>query len=308
MRIIITGGSGMIGKALAIELIEAGHEVIVLSRNPFPGIVPGGVGVEKWDAETGHGWASLITEDTAIVNFAGAGLAEGRWTDERKAEILKSRINAGQAVVDGIQSADSKPRVVIQASAVGYYGPRGDEELTESSSSGDDFLADVCQQWEESTQPVEEMGIRRAITRSGVVLSTKDGAFPRMLLPFKLFVGGPIGSGQQWMPWIHIHDEVRAVRFLIENEASQGVYNLTAPNPVTNGQFATIMGNVMRRPGIVPVPAFVMQTLFGELSTVLLDGQRAVPHRLLEEGFTFEYNELEAAIRDLLDRPAPAAA
>jgi uncharacterized protein (TIGR01777 family) len=198
--------------------------------------------------------------------------------------------------------ASNKPRVVIQASGVGYYGPRGDEELTEEASPGQDFLARTAIEWEASTVPVEPLGVRRAIIRSGAVLSIKGGAFPFMLLPFRLFVGGSVGSGRQWLPWIHIADEVRAIRFLIENETASGPFNLVALDLLTNAEFNQVLGRVMRRPALMRVPAFALRLLLGEMSIILLEGQKAIPRRLQELGFTFRFPEAEAALRDLLGK------
>lgn len=301
MRVIITGGTGLIGRALAADLAQEGHEVIVLSRNPERAPhMPAGVQAQRWDGRTGEGWAHLADGADVIVNLAGENLAAGRWTAERKQRIRESRLNAGRAVVEAVRAAAQKPRVLIQASAVGYYGPRGDEEIPEDSTPGSDFLAETSVAWEASTAAVEQWGVRRPVIRTGVVLSTHGGALPRMLPPFRLGVGGPLGSGKQWFPWIHIADEVGAIRFLIETEEATGPYNLTAPGPVTNAGFARALGRVLRRPAFMPVPAFVLRLLFGEMATVLLDGQRAVPRRLLEAGYRFRFTDIEDALRDLL--------
>jgi hypothetical protein len=306
MRVLITGGTGLIGRALAANLVADGHEVIVLSRNPQRATgLPAGVRAEGWDARTAEGWGSLADGADAIVNLAGenlagAGFFPARWTAERKRLIRESRLNAGQAVVQAVEAATQKPHVVIQASAVGYYGPRGDEVITEESPPGDDFLARLCVDWEASTAAVEEMGVRRAVIRTGIVLSREGGTLPRLLLPYRLFVGGPFGSGRQYYSWIHIADEVAAIRFLMENEAASGPFNLTAPNPLPNAEFGKVLGRVLRRPSAVPVPGFAMRLLLGEVATVVLDGQRVLPRRLQELGFTFRFPELEAALRDLL--------
>jgi len=302
MRAIVTGGTGLIGRALCRELVDHGHEVIVLSRNPDrkeEGL-PSQVEAVGWDAQSATGWGDLVNETDAIVNLAGAGLADGRWTDERKRSILESRVKAGQAVVEAVSAATTRPKVVIQSSAVGYYGPRGDEVLNEDAAPGSDYLARVCFDWEASTAPVERMCVRRPVIRTGIVLSTEDGAFPKILLPFKLFAGGPMGNGSQYWPWIHINDEVRAIRFLMENETASGPFNLTAPNPLTNKQFASVVGQAMGRPSLMPAPAFALKLALGEMSTVLLDGQRAVPSRLQELGFEFDFATLDAALKDLL--------
>ena len=306
MRVVITGGTGLIGRALAADLAADDHQVVVLSRTPERATgLPAGVRAEGWDARTAEGWGALADGAEAIINLAGesiagAGLVPSRWTAERKRRIRESRLNAGRAVVQAVESASSKPRVVVQASGVGYYGPRGDEELTEEASPGQDFLGRTAVEWEASTAPVESLGVRRAIIRSGAVLSTKGGAFPFMLLPFRLFVGGPLGSGRQWLPWIYISDQVRAIRFLIENEAASGPFNLVAPDLLTNADFGRVLGRVMKRPAFVRVPAFALRLLFGEMSIVSLEGQKAIPRRLQGSGFTFRFPEVEAALRDLV--------
>lgn len=303
MRVIITGGTGLIGSALGSHLASAGHEVYALSRKPSDRNAPSGVKVHKWDAKTGDGWSDLITEDTAIVNLAGAGIADKRWTDERKALIINSREDAGKAVVDAVQKSGIKPKVVIQSSAVGYYGSdTSDAVITEDSPAGHDFLADVCVKWESSVQALVEQGVRVATIRTGVVLSMYGGAFPRQLLPFRLFAGGPIGNGKQYFPWIHIEDEIRAIAFLIENESTSGAYNVMSPNPVTNQEFTHTLGRVMKRPAVFVVPAPMLQLIFGELSVVLLKGQNALPTRLQEAGFTFAHPEPAAALDHLLRR------
>jgi uncharacterized protein (TIGR01777 family) len=236
----------------------------------------------------------------AIVNLAGENIGAGRWTDERKQRILNSRLDAGQAVVQATELASQKPGVVIQASGIGYYGPRGKEELDETAKPGEDWLAQVAVQWEDSTLPVEGMGVRRAIIRTGVVLDAKDGALPRMVQPFRLYVGGPLGGGQQWFPWIHLVDEVAAIRFLIETPEASSPFNLVAPNPATNGQVSRALGRVLGRPAFMPIPGFVLRLMFGEMATLLLDGQRAVPRRLLDLGFQFRYLIVEAALKDVL--------
>jgi uncharacterized protein (TIGR01777 family) len=307
MRVVITGGTGLIGRALSTNLAADGHEVIVLSRSPERAThLPDGVRAERWDARTANGWGHLADGADAIVNLAGASLAgEGffptRWTEERLRVIRESRIHAGRAVVEAMEQAEHKPRVVVQSSTVGYYGFHGDEDLTEEAEPGDDwgghFTAEI---WEPSTAPVEQMGVRRVVVRSGVVFSIEDGALPRLLLPFRLFAGGPMGSGDQWYSWIHLKDEVRALRFLIETEEAGGAYNLTAPSPVKNGELAKLIGRLMGRPSWIPVPGFAMRLAFGEVADVVLKGQRAVPQRLLDLGFEFRFPTAEAALEDLL--------
>jgi uncharacterized protein (TIGR01777 family) len=303
MCVIITGGTGLIGRALAADLVADGHEVILLSRAPERATgLPAGARAEGWDGRTAAGWGPLADGAQAVVNLAGENLGAARWTAERKRRIRESRLNAGRAVVQAVQTAGRAPRVVVQSSAVGYYGPRGDEELTEEAPPGSDFLAQLCVDWEASTAPVEAVGVRRVIIRSGVVLHASNGALPRMLLPFKLFVGGPLGSGQQWLSWMHVADEVAAIRFLLDAEEAAGPFNLTAPHPLTNAEFGQVVGRVLGRPAWMPAPAFALRLALGEMATVVLDGQRAVPRRLLALGFAFRFPEAEAALRDLLER------
>ncbi len=307
MRVLITGGSGLIGQALSEELVSRGYEVIVLSRSPerLTGL-PNGVQAVGWDARTAAGWGHLADGADAIVNLAGASIAgEGffpsRWTDEKRRVIRESRLNSSRAVVEAVEQAGHKPGVLIQASGVGYYGFHGDEFLTEEAGPGDDWAARfTAEEWEPSSAPVEQMGVRRVLARTGVVLSTEEGALPRLLLPFRLFVGGPLGSGNQWYSWISLRDEARALRFLIETEEARGAFNLTAPNPVTNRALARLIGKVMGRPSIIPVPGFAMRLAFGEVAEVVLKGQRAIPQRLLDLGFEFDFPTAEACLWDLL--------
>jgi uncharacterized protein (TIGR01777 family) len=307
MRVLITGGTGLIGGALSADMAADGHEVIVLSRSPEQASsISSGVRVEGWDARSAEGWGHLVDGADAIVNLAGANLAghgffPSRWTSERKRVIRDSRVLAGHAVVEAIEQAAQKPRILIQSSGVGYYGQTGDAEVLEDAPPGDDFLARLAHlEWEPSTASVEEMGVRRVIIRSGAVLSIHGGALPRLLLPFRLFLGGQLGSGRQWVPWIHQQDEVRAIRFLIEREETGGPFNLVAPETLTNAEFGKAIGRVMGRPAWIRVPGFVMEAAFGEVSSVVLEGQKAVPRRLLDMGFTFRFPDAESALRDVL--------
>jgi uncharacterized protein (TIGR01777 family) len=320
MRTIITGGTGLIGKALANCLAQAGHEVIILTRNPQKQVkgLPASARLVGWDARTVAGWGALADEaqaggPVAIVNLAGENLAGEtfkdvvfkRWTDRQKERILHSRLNAGKAIVEAVQAAAQKPRILVQASAVGYYGSRGDEILSESVSTGNDYVADVVRQWEASTSPVEALGVRRAVVRTaGVVMSLAGGALPFMMLPFKFFAGGPLGSGKQWLSWIHISDEVQAIRFLIENEQARGVFNVCTPQPVRNHEFSKALGRAMKRPAFFPTPAFLIRMLTGEKADVLLASQRQIPQRLQELGFQWKYPTVEAALSELFHHQA----
>ena len=303
-RVIITGGSGLIGQALAADLLKDGYEVIVLSRNAQRrgANLPPGMRFEQWDGTSAQGWGHLVEQGAAIVNLAGENIGERRWTETRKQAIIESRLRAGKAVSEAVAQARNKPGVVIQASAIGYYGAHTDEILTEKSPPVDDFMSRICQQWEPATAPVEQAGVRRVVVRSGVVLSRRGGAFPRMIMPFNFFAGGPLGSGKQWISWIHVRDEVAGLRFLMDKPNASGVYNLTSPYPLKNVDFERAIGGVMRRPAIIPTPAFAIRLLFGEMAITVLEGQRVVPERLEKEGFVFHFPRIEEALRDLFSK------
>lgn len=302
MRVVITGGTGLIGGALARELGGAGHDVVILTRDPArAGRLPPGVRAARWDGRTAQGWVELLEADTAIVHLAGESISQGRWTSEKKRRIRDSRVVSGQAVMDAIREAPVKPRVLIQSSAVGYYGGRGDEVVPENSPPGRDFLSDVCVEWEASTAEAETLGVRRVLARTGIVLARDGGALPVMSLPFRMMIGGPIGDGRQWFPWIHNDDEIGALRFLLEREEARGPFNLTAPHPVTNLELTRVLARVLGRPGFLPAPKFALRLALGEMADMLLQGQRAVPSRLRELGYVFRWPELEPALRNLLD-------
>jgi uncharacterized protein (TIGR01777 family) len=308
MRIVISGGTGMIGTALSESFLKDGYEVIVLSRDPRQHTgVPEGLVLQEWDARSPGEWASRLEDASAVIHMAGENLAgphffPSRWTQARKQLIIQSRIQSGEAIVKAIQLAKHKPAVLVQASGVGYYGTSLEKTFDETSAPGDDFLAEVGKQWESCTEPVEQMGVRRMVIRSGAVLSTRGGAFTRLVLPFKLFVGGPMGSGKQYIPWIHIADEVGAIRFLIENQAASGIYNLVAPQAVTNAEFGKTIAQVISRPYWFPIPAFAMRLAFGEVAVTVLEGQRVVPGRLQDLGYSYQYPDLGSAISDLLKK------
>lgn len=302
MRILITGGTGTIGDRLVDHLIQHGHALTIVSRQPYkPAHLPAKLTFVRWDGRTAAGWSRHLAEADAVVHLAAANLADAPWTDERKKIIRASRVDSGRAVVEAFEAADRKPGVLVQASAVGYYGTHDDERvLTEESEPGSDFLADVCREWEASTGPVERLGVRRVIIRTGVMFDPQGGAFPRLMMPFRFFVGGPVGSGSQWMSWIHHQDTVSAIRFLIENEAARGPFNLTAPGPVRNREFARALGRQLKRPSFMPAPAFVLERLYGEMATVVLEGQRVMPKRLQELGYPFMFPDLDAALLSLV--------
>jgi uncharacterized protein (TIGR01777 family) len=302
-RIIVTGASGFIGRALVRDLAANGAEIVALTRDPekVRERFPRGVVLAKWNGRTAEGWGGLADRALAIVNLAGDSLAEGRWTKAKKARILASRIDAGAAVVEAVRLSPTKPRVLVQASAIGFYGPAGDEDLDERSPSGVGFLAGVVRAWEDSTKAVESYGVRRAVIRSGLVLGTGGGLWPRLVLPFRFFVGGPLGGGRQTFSWISLEDEVRAIRHLIEHEDLSGAFDLTAPGPLRQKEFCRVLGRTLRRPCWLPVPALLLRLLFGEKAKeTLLAGQRVVPRRLSASGFSFLHPDAASAVRAIL--------
>ncbi|HEV3456578.1 MAG TPA: TIGR01777 family oxidoreductase [Thermoanaerobaculia bacterium] len=308
MRVLITGGSGLIGRAVAAALAAEGHEVVVLSRDPerVRGL-PATVRAARWDGRTAAGWEPLLAPRSAIVNLAGEGIAAGRWTAERKRRIRASRLDAGRAVVEAVRQAAAAgraPAVVLQASGIGYYGDAGEQEIGEDHPPGTDFLAEVSVAWEASTAAVEALGVRRAVLRTGVVLDPAGGALAKMLPIFRLGLGGPLGGGAQWLPWLHLADEVGAILFLLASSAASGPFNLCAPRPVTNRDFARALGRRLHRPSFLPAPAPALRLAVGELADALLRSQRAVPRRLLAAGYGFRFPDLDAALANLLSRPA----
>lgn len=312
MRVILTGGTGLIGRELIASLAADGHDIILLSRNPGNVTdLPSRARVEGWDGRTAQGWGHWVDGADAVVNLAGESIAgadsipgivlKGRWSAARKAAIRQSRLNAGAAVVEAVRAAAHKPAVVIQASAVGYYGDGGDKELPETAPAGGDFLAKVCVEWEAATAPVEALGVRRVIARTGVVLSRQGGVLPLLSFPYSVFAGGPLGSGKQWFPWIHMDDEIGALRFLIHSATAQGAYNLCSPLPLTNADFGQGIGKMLRRPHWAPAPAFALRLALGEIAdSLLLASQRQLPRRLQQSGYRFQFPDAETALRDLL--------
>ncbi len=306
--VLIAGASGFIGRALARELLAAGYEVVGLSRrtNAPAERLPAGLSFASWDGRTAAGWGGLADGAWAIVNLAGDNLAAGRWTKAKKARILESRLDAGAAIVEAVRAVPAKPRVLVQASAVGFYGPSGDEELDEDSPPGTSYLAGVVRAWEDSTKAVEALGVRRAVIRSGLVLGEGGGAWPRLVLPFRFFAGGPLGRGRQFYSWISLEDEVRAIRHLIEHEDLAGAFDLTAPGPVRQREFCWILGRALHRPCWFPVPAWGLKVLFGEKAVAtVLTGQRVRPRRLLAAGFAFRHPDAASAVAALLRSGPP---
>lgn len=295
--VAITGGTGMIGTALTWLLRTGGHRVRWITR--APDAARGDIG---WNPETGTLNPDDLKGVDAVVHLAGANVGE-RWTTEHKRDILASRQLGTRTLVAALLRMHSPPEVLVSGSATGYYGDTGSMLLDESAAKGAGFLADVCQVWEDETRAAADAGVRVAIARTGVVLSPAGGALAKMLPAFQFGVGGPLGAGTQWMSWISLDDEIGALHHLLMNRACAGVFNLTTPSPVQNAEFGRTLGSVLRRPAVLPVPAFALSALFGEMAqATILDGQRALPVRLQASGFTFQHADLDAALRFELGR------
>jgi uncharacterized protein (TIGR01777 family) len=298
MRVVVAGGTGFIGSRLWESLLAKGHDVVLLTRDASrsrDNIHPK-VHVVSW--APGAAWESWVDGAGGIVNLAGESIAQ-RWTKAAKARIVASRLEATDKLCAAIQKAILKPSVLVNASAVGIYGPRGEETLSEDSSLGSDFLATTCAAWEEAARVAEPLGVRVALIRTGVVLGREGGALAKMLPPFKAFLGGPIGGGRQFLSWIHRDDLAALYIFALENPEAQGPLNGTAPNPVTMKDFATALGHALHRPSFLSAPAPAVRLLLGEMATVVLDGQRVVPKKAEALGFRFRFPQIDAALRDV---------
>ena len=299
MHILLTGGTGLIGRQLCRHWLSEGHSLTVWSREPEK--------VAKICGPKVRGISRLedIGQEAvdAIINLAGAPIADRPWTTKRKALLWSSRITLTEHLLAWLETREQKPDVLISGSAVGWYGDGGERELTEESAPViDDFASQLCIAWEETAQRAEALGIRVVLVRTGLVLSADGGFLSRLLLPFKLALGGPIGNGRQWMPWIHIHDQIALIDFLLHQKNASGPYNACAPKPVRNSEFAKTLGAVLHRPAFMPMTALALKVCLGELSLLLLGGQKAMPVRLLEAGFTFRFTDLRAALDDLSSR------
>ena len=302
MKIVLTGGTGFIGSALLKRLEREKHNVVLLSRNPDTVVhfKTNFVEIDRWDGKSVGRWAEHVDGAEAVINLAGEPLAAKRWTEIQKARIVSSRVDGAKAIVAAIAGAQKKPSVLVNASAVGYYGNVESGDVTETHARGTDFLAQTCARWEEAARAAEEHGVRVVLLRTGIVLGKDGGALKKMLLPFKLFVGGSLGSGRQWFPWVHRDDVVSAILFALEKVALSGPVNVASPESVTMKEFCKRLGRVMRRPSWAPVPAFVLQIVLGEMSAVVLTGQRVVPGKLEAAGYNFQYPKLDGALEDIL--------
>ncbi|MEH2199437.1 thylakoid membrane protein ThyD [Nostoc sp.] len=306
MKVAITGATGFVGSLLVQRLHGKGHQIVVLTRNTafaqkvFPSEAFANVEIVPYTPNASGSWQSVIASCDGVVNLAGEPIGEGRWTPERKQEILNSRKLGTQKIVEAITNANPKPTVLINASAIGYYGTSETATFDETSLSGNDFLAQVCQAWEAEARKVKDASVRLVILRFGVILGN-GGALGKMIPPFKLFAGGPIGSGRQWFSWIHVDDVVNLIIQALTKPEIEGVYNATAPNPVRMADLSQTLGQVMNRPSWLPVPGFAIEALLGDGAIVVLEGQQVLPKRTVETGFEYKYPNLQSALRQILN-------
>jgi uncharacterized protein (TIGR01777 family) len=305
MKFAITGATGFVGTALVRRLHDRGDEIVVLSRDGdrarrhFPVTAFPRVTIVSYTPLTAGDWQNAIAGCQGVVNLAGAAIADERWTPERKQEILDSRKLGTQRIVEAIAQADPRPSVLINASAIGYYGTSETAQFEEISPPGQDFLAEVCKAWEAAAEAVTTSGTRCVILRTGIVLGD-GGALGKMLLPFRLFAGGPLGTGQQWFSWIHIEDLVTLIVTALDQPTWAGIYNATAPNPVRMGEFCHILGEVMQRPSWLPVPEVALELLLGDAAKVVLEGQCVLPQRLKQANFAYAYPTLKPALASII--------
>jgi uncharacterized protein len=303
MRVLVTGASGSLGSAVCDALLARGDETVGLSRNPERARQDNPtVTWHAWNPTAERPPASALEGVDGVVNLIGEPIDQ-RWTEAAKRQIRDSRGRATKNLVDAIGATEPRPKALVSQSGVGYYGDRGDALLDESVGPGSSFDSEVCVAWEAAAREAEKLGVRVVVTRTGLVLDPEHGLLKQLLLPFKLGVGGPLAGGAQYMPWIHVDDEVRLLLWALDTDLASGTYNATAPNPVTNRQFSTALGRVLGRPAIVPLPKLALKLRFGgELGDVVAGGQRAVPRRAVDDGFEFRHPEIEPALRDLLRR------
>lgn len=300
MKIVIAGGSGLVGRSLTRRLASEGHAVSVLSRK---GPAPEEAALQLWDGRGDGAWRASLEGADAVVNLCGEGVAEGLWSAARRHVLTDSRLEPTRALVSAVSRAGLKPKVLVNASAVGYYGDRGAEPLTEQSPCGRGFLAELCAHWEEEALEAQALGTRTVLLRIGVVLSARGGALARMLPLFRLGLGGRLGAGTQWFPWIHIDDLTGIILSSLENASLQGPLNAVSPEPADNARFTAALGKALGRPTLFPVPAFLLRLLLGELSGLLLGSQKAEPRAALAAGCRFRHPSIEEALADLLAHP-----
>lgn len=299
MQIVVAGATGFIGRSLCGALADGGHRVIALARDPAKAsdMLPAGTQIIAWDLKNPGEWQRAVGESEAVVNLAGESIAAQRWTPAFKQRLVSSRIETTRAIVEAIRAVQRPGICLVNASAVGYYGDRGDAVVTEQTPPANTFLGQLSVDWEGEALQAEQAGARVVLLRIGIVLGEGGGALEKMVTPFRLFIGGPLGSGRQWFPWIHRDDVVGMIVWALENPQVRGPLNVTAPNPVTMREFARTLGRVLRRPSFAPAPGFALKLLLGEFAGSLLTGQRAIPEAAQRLGYQWRYSDLEAALR-----------
>jgi uncharacterized protein len=299
MNIVVAGGTGFIGKALCSQLLRSGHRLTILTRTPaaVERLFGSTVKATLWDARNSGGWERSLNGAQAVINLAGAGIADARWTDRRKQLLTESRIYPTRLLVQACARLRVRPEIFVSASGIGFYGPHGDEMLDESSGRGRGFLSDLCVQWESTALEAASQGIRVVCMRTGMVLGSDGGALPRMSLPFRLFLGGPVMPGTQWVSWIHRDDLIGLIEWALATPAVSGPINGVAPSPVTMAEFCRLLGLVLRRPSWLPVPEFVLNTALGEMGSMMTTGQRAVPAVAEGHGYPFRFREAQRALQ-----------
>ncbi len=300
MNVVVAGGTGFIGSSLIPLLRLGGHDVVVLTRDTSRAPLKADVKLVRWDGVTQGEWAVHVRNADAVINMAGESIGSGRWTPSRKERIVTSRINATRALLESIRLGEKRPSLFISSSAVGYYGPVDSGDVTEDHPPGSGFLADVCLRWEQEASAVGELGPRVVILRTGVVIGEKGGALERMLLPFRLYAGGPVGSGKQWFPWVHGDDMAGVILFALGHPELAGPVNVVAPESVDMRAFCAALGVALSRPSWIPVPAMALRAALGEMADMVLTGQRVVPAKLLALGYRFRYPALAAALASVV--------
>ena len=303
-RIIVTGATGLIGRILCSKLLEQGNEITIFTRNPEAAkkVMKGVKKYVKWNYNYPEEWKDYLNETDSVIHLAGTNIGAKRWNNEFKKELFNSRIESTRQLVNTIKNCENKPKSFITASAVGFYGDRADEVLIEKSNTGKDFLSNLCSEWEKEAEKIEDENVRRVSLRIGLVLSNEGGVLKKFLPPFKIFLGGPLGNGKQWFPWIHIEDLINIFIHTIETESLQGPLNIASPGIVRMNDFATSLGKVLQRPSIFQVPKIILNIAIGEFANAIVSGQKVSVTKLLNSGYEFKFENLEDALRDLLKK------